>query len=274
MRQLRTVGICTVAVLAFGVAGVATAQAAEVGECLKTVKNGEGHYTGKYTDKACTAPATKLQEEEGKANKWEWSPGVTPENAPLKAKTKAVELVGAVGTIDCRKSATVGEWTSATTGKEQTTLEGCEPKSGPVAECHSAGQAAGVIVTNPLSIKLVGHGETGYGGAEPAEGEVWEDLASESGPTGIWAEYECASLVVIRTRGSVAGVFTPASINARVHKAEVEFNGVLGQEPGKFGEQDLQDEASIGGGPFEPAGQGLEKTTVLVTYQHKIEIRP
>ena len=43
MRQLRTVWICTIAVLAFGVAGASTAQAAEVGECLKTVKNGEGH---------------------------------------------------------------------------------------------------------------------------------------------------------------------------------------------------------------------------------------
>ena len=272
MRRLRLAGICAVAVLTFGVAGLSSAQAAEVGECLKLEKI-EGVFHGKYVDKNCQVAATPLQEAEGKHNKYEWSPGVAPENAPFKAKTKAAEIVGAAGTITCKKSATVGEWTSATTGREQTTFEGCEFK-GSNDECHSAGQAAETIVTNPLSIRPVGHGETGYGGAEPAEGEVWEDLASESGPTGIWAEYECASLVVIRTRGSVAGVFTPASINARVHKAEVEFNGVLGREPGKFGEQDLQDEASIGGGPFEPAGQGLEKTTVLVTYQHKIEIRP
>ena len=93
MRQLRLVGICIAAALAIGVAGVSAAQAAEVGECLKTAKNGEGRYTAKYTDKACTAPATKLQEEEGKANKYEWSPGVKPENAPFTARTKTVEVI-------------------------------------------------------------------------------------------------------------------------------------------------------------------------------------
>ena len=271
MRQLkRSWGICTFAVLAFVVAGVSTAQAAEVGECLKLEKV-EGVFHGKYVDKNCQVAATPLQEAEGKHNKWEWSPGVKPENAPYTAKTKSAELVGAAGTIRCSKSTTVGEWTSATTGTEQTTFEGCEGQ--PNIECHSAGQTAGTIVTNPLSVKLVGHNETGYGGAEPAEGEVWEDLASESGAEGVWAEYDCAKFILIRKTGSVAGVFTAASVNALVKRAEVEFNGVLGEEPGKFGEQDLQDEASIGGGPFEPAGQAIEKTTVLVRYHHKIEIR-
>ena len=269
----RLAGLCVVALLAVSVFG-ASAHAAEVGECLKTVKNAERHHTGHYIDKGCTAPATKLLEEEGKANKYEWSPGVKPENALFTAKTKAVELVGAAGTIACMKSSTVGEWTSATTGTEQTTFEGCEFKGGPVNECHSAGQAGGVIVTNPLSVKPVGHGETGYGGGEPAEGEAWEALTAESGPAGVQEEYLCADLVEIRTSGSVAGVLTPASVNVMAKKAELEFNGVLGQEPGKFGEQDLQSEASIGGGPFEPAGQGILKTTAKIKNSgHKIEIR-
>ena len=82
------------------------------------------------------------------------------------------------------------------------------------------------------------------------------------------------SIVVIRTRGSVAGVFTPASVSVMTKKAEVEFNGVIGEEPGKFGEQDLNSEASVGGGPFEPAGQGILKTTAKIKYSHKIAIRP
>ena len=89
MRRAGILGLCCVAALALGATAASAAQAAEVGECLKTVKNGEGHYTAKYTDKACTAPATKLQEEEGKANKYEWSPGVKPENAKFTAKTSS-----------------------------------------------------------------------------------------------------------------------------------------------------------------------------------------
>ena len=131
-----------------------------------------------------------------------------------------------------------------------------------------------MIVTNPLDLKLVGHGETGDGGSEPAEGEVWGDLASESGPGVFLAEYLCASLVVIRTRGSVAGVFDLASVGTMRKKAEVQFNGVVGEEPGMFGEQDLQSEASVGGGPFEPSGQNVLKLTARIKSSGKVEIRP
>ena len=68
-------------------------------------------------------------------------------------------------------------------------------------------------------------------------------------------------------------MFTSGSINVMAKKAEIEFNGVLGEEPGKFGEQDLQNQASIGGGPFEPAGQGVEKTTGKLKISEKIEIK-
>ena len=273
MRRLRTMGICTVAVLAFGVAGVASAHAAEVGECLKTARNAERHYTAKYTDKACTAPATKLVEEEGKANKYEWSPGVTPEHSAFKAKTNSVEWVGAAGSIACKKSSTVGEWTGPTTSVQTTTYVGCEFKGAGFGECHSAGQEEATVVTNQVAGTLFGHGEKGPSGGEPAEGEVWDSLTSAD-PSGVQMEYLCAGIVVIRKLGSIAGVYTAESVNVRTKKDTIEFQGALGEEPGKFGEQDIHDEASIGGGPFEPAGQEIEKTTREVKNSGKIEIRP
>ena len=102
-------------------------------------------------------------------------------------------------------------------------------------------------------------------------GEVWDSFKAESGT--VQAQYLCASLVEIKTEGTLAGVFTSGSVNVMSKKAEIEFNGVLGEEPGKFGEQDLQSQASIGGGPFEPAGQGIEKTTGKTKNAEKIEIK-
>ena len=273
MRRMGIVGLCFVAVLTCGAMVASIAQAAEVGECLKTVKNAERHFTGHYIDKACTVPATKLLEEEGKANKYEWSPGVAPANAHFSARHKArVEFPGAAGTVDCSRYSIAGEWTGAKSDAETITLEGCEIR-GPVNDCHSAGQAAGRIVSNPLNTALLDHGEKGRSGGEPAEGEVWDELVSAE-PSGVLLEYECAELIVIRTLGSVSGVFTPESLNQMTRKATLEFNGVIGEEPGKFGEQDLVSEASIGGGPFEPAGQGILKTTFSLKFSGKSEIRP
>ena len=274
MRQLRIVGICTFAVLAFGVAGVSAAQVAEVGECLKTAKNAERHFTGHYIDKACTAPATKLQEQEGKANKYEWSPGVAPANAKFTGKGKAAEFVGAAGTFVCTKSAIAGEWTGPKTDTEVITYRGCAFKGAVYpGDCTTAGQPMFTIVTNTLDTTLLDHGEHGPSGGEPAEGRVWDALASAE-PSGVIADFVCDSLVEIRESGSVSGVFTPESLNTMTKKAALEFNGILGEEPGKFGEQDLHSEASIGGGPFEPAGQGILKTTFSLKFSGKIEIRP
>ena len=272
MRQLRTVGMCIVATLAIGVAGVSTAQSAEVGECLKLEKV-EGVFHGEYVEKNCQVAATPLQEAEGKHNKWQWSPGVTPAHSGFTAKTTAVEWRGAAGTIECKKSSTVGGWTGRTTSVQTTTYEGCEFKGGPSpSECHSAGQREGTVVTNQLAGTLLGHGGKGLSGGEPAEGEVWDSLVSAE-PSGIHMEYLCAGLVEVRTLGSIAGVYTAGSVDVMSGKDAIEFNGVLGEEPGKFGEQDLSSEASIGGGPFEPAGQGLETTTRGVKNSGKIEIR-
>ena len=259
MRQLRIVWLCVMAMLAVGVFG-ASAQAAEVGECLKQARPYKGH----YTDKNCTLVSGT---DEGK---WEWSPGVVSAHRAFTAKTGVVEFVGFGAVVFCRKSGTVGEWTGPRTSVETTTYEDCEFKSG--FECHTAGRGQGVIASNPLVGTLIGHGETGPGSGEPATGEVWDSLASAE-PSGIQMEFECAP-VVVRHLGSVAGVWSTESLDHGSKKGSIAFNGVLGESPGKFGEQDLFVEASIGGGPFEADGQTVEKTTAKIKNSGKIEIRP
>ena len=260
MTRIKIVGLCLVAMFALSALATTAAQAGEYGKCVKQAKP----YKGGYEDKNCqTVSGTKT-------GKYEWVPGVSPAMS-FTAKTKSAELVGAAGTISCKKSSTVGTIEGTKTNHEVVTFEGCEFKGAVTGECHSAGQASGVIVTNKLQTTLIDHGEKGPSGGEPKAGEVWDDFKAESGT--VQAQYLCASLVEIKTEGTLAGVFTSGSINVMAKKAEIEFNGVLGEEPGKFGEQDLQSQASIGGGPFEPAGQGIEKTTGKTKNSEKIEIK-
>ena len=261
MKRTRIVGICLVAMFAMSAIIATAAHAGEYGECVKQSKP----YKGNWTDKNCQISSP------GKEGKYEWSPGVIEGNRVLVAKTKAAELVGAGGTVSCKKSVTAGKITGLKTNTEQVKFEGCEFKGPVVGECHSTGQPGGVILTNQLKSTLIDHGEKGASGGEPAVGEVWNELAAESG--GVQAQFLCAALVEIKTKGTVSGVFTSGSVNVMAKKAEIEFNGVLGEQPGKFGEQDLATEASIGGGPFEPVGQSIEKTTAKIKQSGKIEIR-
>jgi hypothetical protein len=263
MKRTRIVGICLVAMFAMSAMIATAAHAGEYGECVKQSKP----YKGNWTDKNCqiTSP--------GKEGKYEWSPGVIAGNAALVAKTKSAELVGAAGTIACKKSLVAGKITGLKTNTEQVKFEGCEFKGAVTGECHSAGQPAGIILTNQLKSTLIDHGEKGASNGEPAVGEVWNQLAAEPGLEGVQAQFLCASIVEIKTKGTVSGVFTSGSVNVMAKKAEIEFNGKLGEVPGKFGEQDLASEASVGGGPFEPAGQAVEKTSAKIKQAGKIEIR-
>jgi len=261
MKRMRIVGLCLVAMFAMSALGATAAHAGEYGECVKQAKP----YKGGFNDKNCQ------EANAGKEGKYEWVPLNHVVN--FTAKTKTTELVGAAGNIQCSKSSTVGTMgPGSKENHEVITFEGCEFK-GPVnGDCHSAGQPGGVIVTNTLTTKLIDHGEKGLSGGEPAAGEVWNQFAGPPS-SGIQAEYTCASIVVLRTRGSVSGVFTSGSVNVMSKKALIEFNGVLGESPGKFGEQDLYSEASIGGGPFEPAGPAIEKTTAQQKTAAKVEIK-
>jgi hypothetical protein len=259
MKRIKIVGLCLVAMFAMSALATTAAQAGEYGKCVKaSPKN-----TGAYSDKNCQTLV-------GSGGKYEWVSGVSPAMS-FTAKTKSAELVGAAGTISCKKSSTVGTIEGTKTNHEVVTFEGCEFKGAVTGECHSAGQGSGVIVTNKLETTLIDHGEKGPSGGEPKAGEVWDSFKAESGT--VQAQYLCAAIVEIKTEGTLAGVFTSGSINVMAKKAEIEFNGKLGEEPGTFGEQDLQSQASIGGGPFEPAGQGIEKTSGKTKNSSKVEIK-
>jgi hypothetical protein len=279
MARARLIGVCAVVALALTAVGVSSASAAEVGECLKVAKV-EGFAHGKYTDKNCKVHATPAEEAEGRRNKWEWSPGLTPERAPFTAKGKTAALVGAAGTIECRNSLTVGEWTGPKTGTETITFEGCEIKSPEESECTSAGHAERTIVTSTLTVTLLGEGESSpefnyetneYEPKVVGPGEVWEQLRGPGNElTSIWTEYECDKVVVIQTEGSVAGVLPPAafpnpgSVNVMSKKSEVRF------DEGK-GAQGWLSEANILGKGFVPIGKGVLQTTSQAKAAGKIE---
>ena len=265
MKRIRIVGLCLVAMFAMSALAATAAHAGEYGVCKKA----EPKNTGNYSDKNC-------QIKVGGTGGWEWYPAGSPQvPTPIAYtdSTKTAELVGAAGVIKCKKSTSSGAITGPKSDIDVVRFTGCEFIGAVKGECHSAGEPAGNITTNVLNTKLIDHGEKGFSGGEPAEGEVWTEFYGPGGPETVQAEYECAKLLVIRTEGSLSGKYTKGSINVMSKKAETEFNGVLGESPGKFGEQDLFSEASIGGGPFEPVGQGIEKTKGKTKNSVKLEIK-
>lgn len=262
MTRIRIVGLCLVAMFAFSAYVASAAQAGQDGECVKAPKV-EKKYTGHYTDKLCKVHATAGEEAEGKKNKYNW---VSPAAATFTATSGVATLKGPAGTILCTASTTVGHWTGPTKNSEVATFTGCEFKGAVTGECHSAGQAAGTIVTNELETTLLDHGEKGPSGGEPAEGEIW-DIFTAKGGSGVQAEYQCAGIVVIRTLGSLGGIFSAKSINKASTKGEILFKGEGSPE------QDLFNEASIAGGPFEPAGPGFETLTGKIVNSKKMELR-
>jgi hypothetical protein len=274
MARIRFSDVLAVMAFALAAIGVSSASAAEVGECLKVPKV-EGVFHGKYTDKGCAVPATPTEEAEGKLNKYEWSPGVTPAHAAFEAKTKFNEMNGSAGRIECQKSSTVGEWTGPKAATEQTTFTGCRIRSELTNECHSEGQAGGTVVTDKLDVTLLGEGEESFNlteGGEPAPvtvgiGEVWEQLRGPGGElSAIQAEFECAKTVVIRSEGSLAGVVPAASIDVPLKKVELGFG------EGK-GAQGVSLEANIIGKGFVPAGRTVWIASQKVKYTGKIEFR-
>lgn len=271
MTRIKIIGLCLIAIFATSAMVASAAQAGEVGECVKLAKVG-GKYTGKYLDKNCQTRATSAQEAEGKKNKYEWSPGVKPANGKFTATSKTAILEGAAGNIECKSSVTVGEWLTNTKDTEQATFSGCELKGAVDGECHSAGQANGVIVTNHLNTELKDEGETSlelngetFEPKTVGAGEVWDQFQSESGITGIQAEYECASVIGIRTMGNLAGVFTSGSLNVMSTKSEISFHSGEGA-------QGLYSEGNEGAGWF-PIGKGVEHLTAKIKNSGKYEIK-
>jgi hypothetical protein len=279
MRRLGIVGLCSVAVLACCAMVASTAQAAEVGECLKVPKI-EGLFHGHYLDKNCQVAATPAEEAEGKQNKWEWSPGVAPTKAAFTAKLKEPVIINpGAGPVECLKRGQIaGEWTGSKTATETITLAGCEHERQFAfgGECHSPGREAGMIVTSALEVALLGEGEESFNlnnenkpeAVTVGPGEVWEQLRGPGGELGsLQMEYKCRDSLEVRTEGSLSGPIASGFLNRVVPKYEVEFSKGMGA-------QGDSSEARVGEGPFFPIG----KTTLTGVFPYKgagkVEFRP
>jgi Carboxypeptidase regulatory-like domain len=193
MRRVTGAGVCLVAVLAASmlVAASASAGGPEYMICAKAPKG-----AGAYLDAACSKPSG-----EGKGNyervswahakkkafkgKNEGTPHLTIVNVygdctPGAPGACAKEPAKAEGATQCAKEALAGEVTGPKTSTWKTEYSHCE--AGSDESCSTAGQKAGVIVTEELESEL-----------------VWLDKAHTKagikvkgkGPGGRLAQYEC-----------------------------------------------------------------------------------
>ncbi len=237
MRPVKGVCLCLLAIVAPVAAFASSAQAAEVGECIKQAKP----YKGGFNDKSC-------QEVNGtKEGKYEFSPGTTPANSVYATKAKATFLSGPTGELKCSQSSSAGKWTGAKTQETVVTFRGCEATAPFSAECHSSGAEPGEIVTKTLAGTLLGAGEKadGYKESTVGAGEVWDQLQAPGGVAEYQAEYLCGGIEEFKTKGESAGVYAAGSLNVASKKAEL--NWTRGG-----GDQSLLNDG-FGANPFENA---------------------
>jgi hypothetical protein len=232
MQRIRIVGLCLgITLVLIAAAITASASAGTYYACAAQKK-------GEYTNSTCTTKAAKPHkgsfalsaiEECEPHKKGEYNNNTCTEKSskPKKGHFETAEGHGytsrsgmtllttaAFGPSNVSCSASSGE--SAITGTnanvDATVFTGCEFETLP---CESAGPNSipsgvpGVIVTNILDGKLVDHGERGDGhlGLEPAEGEIWDELASSEHEPYL-AEFECGGTLFFRVAGSIAGAQT------------------------------------------------------------------
>jgi hypothetical protein len=196
MRPIKIVGLCLVAAFALGalVASAAQASGAEFGRCVAQKK-------GEYTTGTCAVKAAKAHK-----GKFEYVPG--PGSSPSFTMTggPAVREVPEFGgPVECTKSTGSGQITGVKSAEAVITYEGCETGG---AKWESAGKPPGDVTTEVLAISLIGHGETGPKGQEPASKGAWSDLAGKSGP---WAIYTQEGGIEYEMNGDVVGVTTPTN---------------------------------------------------------------
>lgn len=271
MKRIRIVGLCLVAVFAFGAlyAGAAQASSPEYGQCLpgkkaeysnasctvKSVKPKKGKFEwhpgpapscvaqkkGEYTNNSCTVKSVKPKK--GKFEK-KPGPGFTASGGTATLSTPALG-----GPVVCATNATVGTITGVKTDSDVATFTGCETAG---KKCKSAGEPSGTITTFALATELT----------EPIPGEVNDKFTAVGGPTNFQAEFECEG-VQIRTKGFVSGTVTPTNVMTLTQKAAF---GV-----GK-GEQALETEANVGAGFIGPFAS-TETTEATVTNASESETR-
>ncbi len=204
MTRVKVVGLCFVAVFALSAFMVSGAQAVQMGTCVKAAKVNK-KYTGKFTNKLCTE---KSVTSEGKY-----------EFAAIKSGTKytgaggEATLKGEKGDITCASNEAAGENTGGKTSTVTFKFHSCV-LSITHGACTSTGAAEGEIESKLLSGTLVGHGEKGPGGKEPAAGEAWVSVTA----TPYLAEFTCAPGVPFKVEGNVAGKISPVNVQTKAGK--------------------------------------------------------
>jgi hypothetical protein len=161
MKPIRAMGLCLVAMFAFGALVAASASAAlpEYRTCIKAVKVGK-KYTGKYNNATCSELNAKG---EGKYELGSWNQAkkltfkgkygessfdsYIPEN---EAEPWAGGSV--VGAIVCKSGTTSGEITGPSTSIATDVYKDCTSEG---KKCWSPGQKAGTIESEPITTTLV-----------------------------------------------------------------------------------------------------------------------
>ncbi len=209
---------------------------------------------GEYANGTCTTKSAKAHK-----GSFEKKPGIKT----VATSGKATLETPAFGknNVECSSSTTTGEITGPKSNTEVSVFNGCKFEGLP---CKTVGAAAEELRTNPETTTLVDHGEKGLSSLEPASGEVWNDFSPKSGI--YFIEFECGGVVKLRTTGSVAGVFTLASLNHMSLTAGMEFG------EGK-GEQDLLTEAEEGAGWVGPAPSLQLVEGVSISNATYVEVR-
>lgn len=179
------------------------------------------------------------------------------EKAPGPGYTSTSSTVS-IAIAVCSASTDAGEVTGVKTVTDTVTFTGCSTLG---QKCTSESESEGTIQTFPLDGTLVGHGEKGPGGGEPAAGEAWTAFAGTPANEGYTAEFGCTGKGFFRIKGSVSGVQS-GNVNVSSPTSATTF------ENGE-GEQDLITETSetgtewsggIGGGPNEFGSFGEFRT--------------
>jgi hypothetical protein len=240
MRRFKVVGLCLVAVFALSAFMVSGAQAAKMGTCVKAAKSGKA-WTGKFTDKLCTKPASPTEITEGKTNKYEFAP--IPAGIKFKVLgTDQPTLKSAAGNITCTSDSAEGEsvGSEGTQSHIKFKFTSCV-LSATSGKCTGGmGAAEGEIITNGLTSTLVGHGQKGPGGKEPAMGEAWTSVAPTP-PETYSAEFTCAPGVPFKVKGNVAGKISPLNVQTKAgkegKKPKFTFEGEYAET---VGEQNLE----------------------------------
>jgi|HubBroStandDraft_6_1064221.scaffolds.fasta_scaffold37612_4 hypothetical protein len=226
MRPISRIGVCVAAVVAFG-AVASSAEAAEVGQCVKAPKV-EGKYTGAYRDKNCVDAVTEAQKAQGKKNKYEWEEIFPPPPPGFTSREGVFRLVGPGGfpVVFCESGTDSGKWLGLGADEEHIVYEFCtiqRSSGGPVQPLPNIKMTTRTGILPPLP--------------PPNNEKAFDLYYAEVGEPLMSVEYEPGKIV--RLVGEFAGVLSP------VNKMTPKFTTTFGEG---HGEQALILETSEDGG--------------------------